>query len=48
MYFDWIKQFYDAGMPGYDAEGIKVFVAAGWITAEQFKDITDVDYAASA
>ena len=44
MRYQWIKKYYDAGMPGYDNEGIKVFVAAGWITAEQYKQITKVEY----
>lgn len=47
MYFPWIKQFYDAKMPGYDDEGIKVFVAAGWITPEQYQEITKEEYASA-
>lgn len=46
MFFDWIKGFYDAGKPGYTNDGVKVFVRAGWITAEQYKGITDFEYVA--
>ena len=44
---DWFKQvkrFYDEGKPRYDNEGVKVFVKAGYITAEQYQEITGVDY----
>ncbi|RUS42266.1 XkdX family protein [Cohnella sp. AR92] len=44
MRYQWIKQFYDAGMAGYDANGIRVFVAAGWITAQQYESITGEPY----
>jgi len=43
MRYQWIKQFYDSGMVGYDDHGIKVFVAAGWITEEQYQEITSVE-----
>jgi len=39
-----IKRYYDAKYPGYTDEGIKVFVRAGWITADEYKEITGIDY----
>ena len=43
-WFETIKRFYDEGKPRYDNEGIKVFVKAGYITPEQYKEITGIDY----
>ena len=42
--FDFIKQYYDLKL--YTMDDTKVFVKAGWIKAEQYKAITDVDYVA--
>jgi len=42
---DWytiVKRHYDAGR--YSKEDVAVFVAAGFITADQFKAITGDDY----
>lgn len=39
-----IKKYYDMGK--YTNEQMKVFVGAGWITAEQYKEITGIDYVA--
>lgn len=44
MWFDTIKKYYDAGHPRYTDEGIKVFVSAGMITPEEYKEITGIDY----
>jgi uncharacterized XkdX family phage protein len=44
---DWytsIKQYYDMGL--YSKDNVKVFVAAGWITAEQYQTITGDEYTA--
>lgn len=38
------KRYYDMGF--YTKEQVKVFVAAGKITAEQYKEITGEDYSA--
>ena len=40
--FEKIKRFYDLGL--YDNAKVKVFVAKGVITAEQYKEITGEDY----
>lgn len=37
-----IKKYYNMGK--YTNEQVKVFVSAGWITAEEYKEITGVDY----
>ena len=36
------KRYYDMGF--YTNEQVKVFVAAGKITAKQYKEITGIDY----
>lgn len=44
---DWykvVKTYYDAGY--YTPEQVAVFVEKGKITAEQYKEITGLDYAA--
>ena len=38
------KRYYDKGF--YTNEQVKVFVAAGKITVEQYKEITGEDYSA--
>lgn len=43
-YFKMVKDFYDRGFEGYTDEGIKIFVKANMITAEQYKEITGIDY----
>ena len=37
-----VKRYFDTGI--YTAENVAVFVKAGKITAEQYKEITGVDY----
>ncbi|PEZ05572.1 XkdX family protein [Bacillus sp. AFS018417] len=44
MWYEWIKDWYSKGF--YTKEEVKVFVKAGWITAEEYKDITGDDYVA--
>ncbi len=39
-----IKRYYKMGK--YTKEQIKVFVLAGWISEDQFKEITGDEYAA--
>lgn len=39
-WYPYIKGHYDAGR--YDTEDCKVFVRAGWITADQYKTITGI------
>lgn len=46
MWFDTIKKFYDKEHPSYTVEGIKVFVKAKMIDADQYKEITGIDYEA--
>jgi len=46
MWFETVKRYYDNKHPRYTDEGIKVFVVAGMITAEQYKEITGIDYVA--
>lgn len=38
-----VKRYYDMGK--YSDEQVKVFVKAGWITEEQYKEITGEEYA---
>ncbi|MDR5586607.1 XkdX family protein [Clostridium aquiflavi] len=42
--FSYIKEYYNLKL--YDNEKVKVFVKVNWITIEQYKDITGVDYVA--
>jgi uncharacterized XkdX family phage protein len=43
-WYEDIKQYYKMGL--YNKDSVKVFVAAGWITAEQYQQITGEAYAA--
>lgn len=40
--YDAIKEYYDLGF--YTNEDVAVFVQAGWITAEQYGEITGEPY----
>lgn len=40
--FDSIKRYYDMGK--YTNEQVKIFVMAGWITEEQYYEITQTEY----
>lgn len=42
--YNTIKRHYDAGR--YTNEQVKIFVQAKWITEEQYKQITGIDYVA--
>jgi len=46
MYYTMVKKFYDNGHPLYTNESLKTFVVAKMITAEEYKQITDVEYVA--
>lgn len=46
MWFDAIKRYYDNGHPSYNNESMKMFVVAKMITAEQYKQITNIEYVA--
>lgn len=41
-WFEKVQRYYNKGY--YDKDDVKVFVKAKKITAEQFKEITGVDY----
>lgn len=41
--FSYIKEYYDIQL--YAVDDIKIFVKAGWITSDEFKKITNQDYA---
>lgn len=43
---DLVIQFYKQGF--YNADDMKLFVQVQWITAEQYKETTDIDYVAPA
>ncbi|WP_366160543.1 XkdX family protein [Bacillus infantis] len=40
--YDSIKKYYDSDR--YDNEKVKVFVAAGWITEDEYQTITGETY----
>ena len=42
MSYDLIKEYYDKGL--YTAKDLKIFVAAGYITIEQYLEITGEAY----
>jgi hypothetical protein len=43
--FDLIKRMHEEGFNGYaTVDGLKKFVRTGWITAEEFEEITGVPY----
>lgn len=44
MWYATIKRFYDNGHPAYTNESMKTFVLAKMITADQYKEITNVEY----
>lgn len=45
-YFKTAKRYFDLGY--YDTEDVKLFVRAKKITAEQYKEITGIDYVPAA
>ena len=42
MWYDSVKRYYNMGF--YTNEQMKVFVVAEFITVEQYKEITEVEY----
>ncbi|MED1642259.1 XkdX family protein [Brevibacillus agri] len=48
MWFNTIKKWYTMFPDLYSAESIKVFVVAGYITPQQYKEITGIDYTPAA
>lgn len=46
VWFNLAKTSHEKGYPGYDDEGLKVFVKVDWITSEEYKQITGIDYQA--
>lgn len=42
MWKSWINDYYQKGY--YTSDQMKVFVTAGWITAEDYQTITGQDY----
>lgn len=40
--FDLVKEYYDAGL--WSIKKVRNAVVKGWITAEEFKEITGEDY----
>lgn len=42
MWYDSVKRYYNMGF--YTNEQMKIFVVADFITAEQYKEITGVEY----
>lgn len=41
-WFETVKRYHELGF--YDAEKVKVFVAGGKLSEEEYKEITGVDY----
>ncbi|MBO8164708.1 MAG: XkdX family protein [Brevibacillus sp.] len=48
MWFEQIKKWYQMFPTLYTNESIKVFVVAGYITAQQYKEITGIEYTPAA
>lgn len=46
MWYSIVKRYYDNQHPLYDNDSLKTFVVAKMITAEEYEQITNVDYAA--
>lgn len=46
MWYSIIKRYYDNQHPLYNDDSLKTFVVAKMITPEEYKQITNVDYAA--
>lgn len=38
----WVIKYFEMGL--YTNEQMKVFVKCNWITAEQYKELTGIDY----
>ena len=46
MWFDTVKRYYDNGHKSYTDESLNVFVKANMITADQYTEITGIEYVA--
>ncbi|MGC6588013.1 XkdX family protein [Paenibacillus sp. Dod16] len=46
MWYSIVKRYYDNEHPLYNSESLKTFVVAKMITPDEYKQITNVDYAA--
>lgn len=46
MWYPIIKRYYDNQHPSYDNDSLKTFVVAKMITAEEYQQITGVEYVA--
>ncbi|MGE7827848.1 XkdX family protein [Paenibacillus sp. NPDC093718] len=46
MWYPIVKLYYDNQYPLYNEDSLKTFVVAKMITPEEYKQITNVDYAA--
>ncbi|MEK4403426.1 XkdX family protein [Sporosarcina sp. FSL K6-6792] len=46
MWFNTVKRYYDNGHASYTDESLKVFVKANMIIAEQYTEITGIEYVA--
>ncbi|MCM3130364.1 XkdX family protein [Paenibacillus provencensis] len=44
MWYATVKRFYDTVHPAYTNESLKTFVVAQMISADQYKQITNVEY----
>ncbi|NRT78648.1 XkdX family protein [Clostridium beijerinckii] len=42
--YSYIKKYYDLKL--YNNDDVKIFVQANWITTDEYKTITNIDYAA--
>ena len=42
--FSYIKEYYDLKL--YSNDDVKIFVKANWVTTDEYKTITGIDYVA--
>ena len=42
--FSFIKEYYDLNL--YDNNDVRIFVKVNWITTDEYKTITSIDYVA--
>ena len=47
MWYSIIKRYYDNGHPAYNAESVRVFVVARYISTDEYKQITGIEYSAT-
>ncbi|MHA2856939.1 XkdX family protein [Paenibacillus lautus] len=46
MWYPIIKRYYDSQHPLYNEDSLKTFVVAKMLTAEEYQQITGIEYAA--